>query len=335
MSLKSKLLKKSTIEETASLEASKIWSPKDIISTDIPALNVALSGDLNGGMGPGILQIAGKSKMFKSKFALLIGDAFQKKFSDGVVLIYDSEFGTPKSYYNGMTTDNIIHSPVVEIEELSHDIITQFDEVDSKENDKLLVIIDSLGNLASRKEVADAREGNDVVDLTRSKKIKSLFRLIGPRVGVKDIYVIVINHTYDTIEKYSKQVVGGGTGTIYNSNGIWLITSSKETEGEGKDRETVGFDFNIKIEKSRFVKQDSKIPITVNFDSGVYKYSGLLEMALEAKILIRPTLQKWAFASSPTDTFKKDEIDDKVYEKILADKNFQEWVRQTYKYKDE
>src|ERR1700735_481094 len=101
MSLKSKLLKKTTIEETASLEMSKVYEPKDIITTGIPALNVALSGDLFGGMGPGVLQIAGKSKMFKSKFALLIAECFQKKFPEGVVLIYDSEFGMPESYFNG------------------------------------------------------------------------------------------------------------------------------------------------------------------------------------------------------------------------------------------
>lgn len=159
-------------------------------------------------------------------------------------------------------------------------------------------------------------------------KIKSI-KKIGKR-KVYDISVKDVNHYI-----LKNGIASHNTGTIYNSNGIWIITSSKETEGEGKARETVGFDFNIKIDKSRFVKQDSKIPITVNFDSGVDKYSGLLEMALEAKILIRPTLQKYAFASTPTETFKKDEIDSKIYEQILADKNFLEWVKNTYQYKED
>ncbi len=41
MSLKAKLIKNSTIEETAILNDSKIFGKKDIIQTPIPMVNVA------------------------------------------------------------------------------------------------------------------------------------------------------------------------------------------------------------------------------------------------------------------------------------------------------
>jgi hypothetical protein len=97
MSLKEKLIKNSTIAFTATLEDSKIFTKKDVIPTTVPMINVALSGSVDGGLVPGITMLAGPSKHFKTGFALLMASAFLKKYSDGVILFYDSEFVTPQS----------------------------------------------------------------------------------------------------------------------------------------------------------------------------------------------------------------------------------------------
>ncbi len=91
MNLKDRLLKNSTIKESALLLESKVFEKKDLLTTEIPALNIALTGSIDGGMPPGILQIAGKSKHFKSKFGLIMVETFLKKFPEGAVLFYDSE----------------------------------------------------------------------------------------------------------------------------------------------------------------------------------------------------------------------------------------------------
>ena len=52
--------------------------------------------------------------------------------------------------------------------------------------------------------------------------------------------------------------------------------------------EIKGYHFKIKIEKSRFVKEASIIPITVMFDGGISRYSGLLEEALDAGVVVKP-----------------------------------------------
>ena len=333
MSLKEKLLAKTTIAETASLAQSKVFELKDCIITDTPALNIALSGEITGGMGPGILQIAGESRMFKSKFALEISDHFVKKFPEGIVLVYDSEFGTPESYYNGLIVDNYIHSPVVDLEQLKIDIVNQIAEVSTEEKDKLLIIVDSLGNLESVKQHDDALKGKVVTDMTRAKVIRSLFRLVGPRIALKDIYMIVINHSYKQMDQYLPDKVSGGGGTIYNSNGIWMITSEKEKDKAKKN--TIGFEFKIKIEKSRFVLQEKRIPITVRFDSGIYQWSGLLELAIESGHIVRPTLQKYAFKGELETLYKIDEIEgnDKFFEKLLKT-DFPKWIKDHYQYKD-
>ena len=94
-----KLQKNSTIRETDILTDSKFFNDKDLIQTNVPAVNVALSGKLDGGLTPGLTVFAGPSKHFKTAFAMLLMKAHQVKYPDGVVLFYDSEFGAPKSYF--------------------------------------------------------------------------------------------------------------------------------------------------------------------------------------------------------------------------------------------
>lgn len=331
VSLLERLKKNSTIEETALLEQSILWEDKDIIVTPYPALNVALSGRLDGGMGPGLLQIAGASKRFKTKFAIEIAVAFQKMFKDSAILFYDTEFGSPKPYWDDIERENVLHSPVANLEAMTHDLATQFDGISRK--DRVLVIVDSLGNAPSIKEATDALKGGTVpVDMTRAKAIKSMFRIIGPSIGMKNIYMIVINHTYKTLEMYAREVVGGGTGTEYNSNGIWIIGAEKNTEGEGKDKELLGFDFKIKVEKSRFVRQDKKIPITVSFESGIDKWSGLLVMAQDLGYVIKKPTKPltYAFINNPDKAWKLSELDDAFYKQLLEGTDFPLAVQREY-----
>jgi hypothetical protein len=210
MSLRDKLLKNSTLEHTSLLETSKIYSKKDIIPTLVPMINVALSGSIDGGITPGVTMLAGPSKHFKSGFALLLASAFIRQYPDGMILFYDSEFGTPQGYFKtfGIPLDKVIHVPVTDVEELKHDMSVQLADLDR--NDKIFIVVDSIGNLASKKETEDALDGKSVADMTRAKAFKSFFRIITAKLTLKDIPMVVINHTYKTLELYAKDVVGGG-----------------------------------------------------------------------------------------------------------------------------
>ena len=101
IALLDKIKKNSTIKESAVLAKSKFFLKKDMISTPIPIINVALSGQLDGGLTPGLTVWAGSSKNFKTGFSLLMAKAYLDKYEDAVLLFYDSEFGTPQSYFSG------------------------------------------------------------------------------------------------------------------------------------------------------------------------------------------------------------------------------------------
>ena len=141
------------------------------------------------------------------------------------------------------------------------------------------------GNLASKKEVDDALEQKSVADMSRAKQVKSLFRMVTPHLTMKDIPMIVVNHTYKEIGMFPKDIVGGGTGSYYSADNIFIIGRQQEKDGT----EITGYNFIINVEKSRYVKEKSKIPVSVSFDGGISKWSGLLDLALESKHVVKPS----------------------------------------------
>lgn len=280
-----KLKKNSTVSLTSVLTESSLFNSKDVIQTPIPALNIALSGQIEGGFVSGITTLAAPSKHFKSLFSLIMAKSYMDKYPDSIMLFYDSEFGTPEAYFNSLNIDmtRVLHTPILNVEELKFDITSQLDNI--QKGEKVIIVIDSLGNLASKKEIDDALDGKSVADMSRAKQFKSLFRIITPHLIVKDIPCLVVNHTYKTMDLYSKDIVGGGTGSIYSSDTIFIIGRQQEKEGS----DLSGYSFVINVEKSRYVKEKSKIPITVKFEGGVSKYSGLLDIALELGRVVKPS----------------------------------------------
>ena len=292
MSLIDRMKKHGSIKESEILSNSPFFTEREFVTTNVPILNVAFSGDVDGGFVSGLTMFAGLSKMFKSLLALYCLRAYFDKYPESIALVYDSEFGITPDYLNsvGIDTDRVIHIPVMHVEQLKFDIVKRLNEI--KKDDKVFIMIDSLGNLASVKEVEDAENEKSVGDLSRAKAIRSLLRIITPHLTIKDIPCFVVNHTYQTMELYSKAVVGGGTAATYASNQIFIITKAQETTGEGKDKQLLGWNFSINIEKSRFVKERSKLPFTVTFENGIKQWSGLFDIALKGNFLASPT-QGW------------------------------------------
>ena len=285
MSLVNRLLKNSTIKEAAVLSESKIYSTKDMVTTNVPMVNVALSGRVDGGLTPGLTVLAGPSKHFKSAFSLLMASAYLKQYPESVLLFYDSEFGTPQGYFEsfGIDMDRVVHTPITDIEQLKFDIMKQLGELER--SDKVVIVIDSVGNLASKKEVEDAENQKSVADMSRAKSLKSLFRMVTPHLTLKDIPLIVVNHTYMEIGMFPKAIVGGGTGIYYSADTIWILGRQQDKDGN----EIAGYHFIINVEKSRFVKEKAKIPITVSYEGGINRWSGLLDIALDGGYIAKPS----------------------------------------------
>ena len=285
MSIMDKLKKNSKLKHTEVLSESKFFNEKDMVKTQVPMVNVALSGSVDGGLTPGLTVLAGPSKHFKTSFALLMAAAYMEKYPEAVMLFYDSEFGSPQAYFNQfeIDTSRVLHTPITNVEELKFDLIGQLEELDR--DDKVIVVIDSIGNLASKKEMEDALNEKSVADMSRAKALKGLFRMSTPYLAMKNIPLLAVNHTYKEIGLFPRDIVGGGTGIYYSADAIWILGRRQNKKGT----EVTGYDFVINIEKSRYVKEKSKIPITVNWEGGVAQYSGLLDVALAGGYVHKPS----------------------------------------------
>jgi len=193
--------------------------------------------------------------------------------------------------------------------------------------DRVIIIVDSVGNLASRKEVEDALDGKSVADMSRAKQLKSLFRMVTPHLTLKDIPMVVVNHTYKEIGMFPKDIVSGGTGVYYSADNIFIIGRQQEKEGT----EVVGYNFIINVEKSRYVKEKSKIAVEVSYEGGISKWSGLMDVALEGGFVTKPSNGWYAKAGSDEKVRLKDTYTKEFWIPILADKKFQEYVEAKYK----
>jgi len=332
MSVLDKLKKNSTIKDSALLVDSKFFTEKDMIPTSIPVINIALSGKLDGGLTPGLTMWAGPSKHFKTAFSLLMAKSYLDKYEDAALLFYDSEFGTPQSYFDSfeIDKDRVLHTPITDVEQLKFDIMKQLDQLDRGE--RVIIVIDSIGNLASKKEVEDALNEKSVADMSRAKQIKSLFRMVTPHLTLKDIPMVVVNHTYKEIGLFPKDIVGGGTGSYYSADNIYIIGRQQEKTGT----EVTGYNFIINVEKSRHVKEKSKIPVSVSFDGGISKWSGLLDIAMDGGFVVKPSngwYSRVDISSGEVEEKKfriKDTDTSEFWKPILSSKEFPEFVKTKY-----
>ena len=327
-----KLKKNSRIKETSILSESKFFNEKDMVQTSVPMINVALSGNIDGGLTPGLTVLAGPSKHFKTSFALIMASAYLKKYKDAVILFYDSEFGSPQEYFQqfDIDTSRVLHTPITNVEELKFDLINQLEAIER--GDKVIVVIDSVGNLASKKELEDAINEKSVADMSRAKALKGLFRMCTPYLNMKDIPLVAINHTYMEIGLFPKAIVSGGTGIYYSADNIWILGRQQDKQGT----EIKGYHFVINVEKSRYVKEKSKIPISVSWEGGVQKWSGLLDVALEGGYVQKPSNGWYCRVDRATGELvdpkvrEKDTLEEAFWKPIFENTDFKDYVSSRY-----
>ena len=332
MSIMAKLKKNSKIAHTEVLSESKFFTEKDMVATDVPMINVALSGSVEGGLAPGLTVLAGPSKHFKTSFALIMASAYLKKYPEAVLLFYDSEFGSPQDYFKafGIDPSRVLHTPITNAEELKFDLIAQLEGIER--GDKLVVVIDSIGNLASKKELEDAINEKSVADMSRAKALKGLFRMCTPYLNMKDIPMIAVNHTYKEIGLFPKDIVSGGTGIYYSADNIWILGRQQDKVGT----EIQGYHFIINVEKSRYVKEKSKVPISVSWEGGVQRWSGLLDVALDGGYVAKPSNGWYSKVDRKTGEVmdgrvrEKETLTEEFWRPILEETDFKEYLTKRF-----
>ena len=239
-------------------------------------LNACVSGSLFGGWPNNrSCSVAGPSGTGKTYLILnSVKEAIDMGYS---VIFYDSEAAVDKTLMEkfGIDTTKVNYQPINTVQEFRTSVTTitgKMQEIKRSggKTPKVMIILDSAGNLATAKEIEDARSGSEKSDMTRSKVLKSIFRIIMTPLADLKIPFIFTNHTYQTQSFISQQVAGGGTGPEYAASIVLFLGKAQLKEGGEK----AGIIVTAKPNKNRFAKPHP-IKFHLHFSEGMNKYVGL------------------------------------------------------------
>ena len=250
------------------------------IDTGSYIFNGLVSGSIQGGVpGNKITAIAGESSTGKTFFCLGMVQSFLERNPNGGVIYFESESAISKDLIEnrGIDSSRMILVPVSTVQEFRTQSIKILDKyLEQKEQQPMLMVLDSLGMLSTTKEVEDSEAGKETRDMTRAQVVKSIFRVLTLKLGKANVPLIVTNHTYDVVGAYMPtKEMGGGSGLKYAASNIIYLSKSKEKDG----KEVIGNIIKAKLVKSRSAKENSQVAVRLFYDErGLDRYYGLLEL---------------------------------------------------------
>jgi RecA/RadA recombinase len=282
MSFGERLLKAAK-SEYASLGDEDKFPIREYISTGNFLFNSQISSDPYKGVPTGrVVQFSGIASTGKSYLALETAkNAMDKGY---FVVLYDSESAHHMEglKQRGLKLDQLMYVPIDTVENLKTSMLNILEEV--SENDKLLILLDSLGNLSTNKEIDDSMDGSTTKDMSRAAQVKSLFRTVTLKAGIKNVPIIAINHVYTTIGLFTQNVQAGGSGVAYNSS---IITEFSKAQEKGADGKMSGALVTSTLSKGRLSKERTKIKFTIDFEDGITPYSGMQLFCEDEKIFVK------------------------------------------------
>ena len=281
-SLVKHLLKESDNDLASVVSSGIVGDCSTYISTGSYSLNALLSGSMYGGVPSNkITCLAGQESVGKTFFALSIAKNFLEENKENVIVYFESEgaLTTNMITERGLDPDRFIVLPVATVEEFRTQCIKMVDGLDK--DTKVMMFLDSLGNLSTRKEMEDSASGSDKRDMTRAPVVRVTFRTIALKLATKNIPLIITNHTYEKVGAYvPTQEISGGGGIKYAASVIVTLRKKKFKDGT----EVLGNIIKMKLVKGRLTKEESTIEAMLDYQTGLDQYYGLVEIAEKYEI---------------------------------------------------
>ena len=249
-------------------------------------LNALVSGSLYGGVPNNkITALAGEQATGKTFFALGMVNNFLSDKQDGGVMYYDTEAAVTQGMMTsrGIDINRMIVSEPETVQQFRHLSLQVLDRYIEHKSDAppLMMVLDSLGQLSTTKEVEDTALGKETKDMTRAQIIKGAFRVLGLKLARAKIPMIITNHTYETMGLYSTKEMSGGSGLKYTASTILFLTKKKDNDVERGEGNLI----KVTTEKSRFTKEKKFVEVRLSYATGLDRYYGLLDLAEKYNII--------------------------------------------------
>lgn len=337
--------------EAKFLSESALSTVNEWVDTGCMVLNAIISGSLYGGVPVGrITGFSGPSAAGKTYIINKILANAQKK---GMIpVIFDTEAAIDASSTTGvgLDSDQVKYVPVQTVEDCRNQISTFLDSVmEAKMRNKFILSIDSLGNLASQKELDDTEKGKTAMDMgTRAKGLKSMMRLLTFKAAQAGVTILFSNHTYDDPSAMFPTLVkaqSGGKGPVYLASVLVQLAKRDEKHDKTNEDDEIlpeankvsGTTLRALTVKNRFVPPFLECEAYLNFKRGLDKYSGLKEMAVNHGV-IEQTGSTFVLPSGKPDVpgqklgyYKNWKADTNLWEETILPK-LEEKLKKQYSY---
>ena len=175
------------------------------VDTGSYIFNALLSGSIYGGMPNNkILALAGESATGKTFFALGIVKQFLDDNPDAAVFYFDTEAAITKDMMleRGIDAERVIISEPESVQSFRHtalQILDKYGNTPKDERPPMMMVLDSLGQLSTTKELEDTMEGKETRDMTRAQVLKAAFRVLTLKLAKVQVPMVVTNHVYDVV----------------------------------------------------------------------------------------------------------------------------------------
>lgn len=252
------------------------------IDTGSYILNACLSGSLYGGAPNNkIIALAGEEATGKTFFALSILKRFLDDNERAHCFYFDTEAAVTKNMMEsrGIDVNRVIVSEPESVQKFRTmvlKILENYIKAEANDRPPLMMILDSVGQLSTTKEIEDSSEGKETRDMTRAQVLKATFRVINLKLAKANVPLIVTNHVYDKVGSYIPgKEMSGGSGLKYTASQICFLSKKRDKDVE----KTEGNIIKVRMDKSRFTRENSEVEVRLSYSSGLDRYYGLLDLA--------------------------------------------------------
>ena len=256
------------------------------IDTGSYILNALVSGSLYGGVPNNkVVALAGEQATGKTFFALGMVKNFLQNNEDAGTIYYDTEAAVTKDMMEtrGIDTNRLIVAEPQTIQQFRHHGQQVLDRyLDGKDKPPMMMVLDSLGQLSTTKEMEDSLDGKETRDMTKAQVIKATFRTLGLKLAKAQVPMIITNHTYDVVGAYvPTKEMSGGSGLKYTASTILFLSKKRDKDVDKGEGNLI----KVTAEKSRFTKEKKQVEVRLSYTHGLDRYYGLLDLAEQYNII--------------------------------------------------
>lgn len=260
-------------------------------STGNHVLNKIISGSFLRGIPQGrIMCYAGPSQSGKS---FLAGNAAREAQQQGAhIIVIDSENALDDNFMSALGVDidnNYTYVPVdtlAQCKKVVSSFVTKYKKeyAGDPEAPKILFVIDSLDMMMTDTEEDHFNQGVTKGDQgQRNKQQKAMLREFVQAIKRLNISMIVTSQVYKSQDTFSQELWVVSEAIKYSLSQVVLLTKWKLKDKT--TRQVQGIRMTCEGYKTRFTKPYQSVTIQVPYDTGMDRFNGLLDVAIELGIV--------------------------------------------------